>query len=87
MAFATRFNLAQGSHFAKKLCKSPKSQVSTAMEKFYKRISNYNKTGSTTANTSKFARVKGWAKKHRCLAQSFTVASLPVFGSVLQVLM
>ena len=51
----------------KKLWKSPKSQVSTAMEKFcYKRISNYIKTCSTTPNTGKFARVKGWAKKHKC---------------------
>ena len=37
------------------------------MEKFfYKRISNYIKTCSTTPNTGKFARVKGWAKKHKC---------------------
>ena len=33
---------------------------------FYKRISNYIKTCSTTPNTGKFARVKGWAKKHKC---------------------
>ena len=33
---------------------------------FYKRISNYIKTCSTTPNTSKFARVKGRAKKHKC---------------------
>ena len=33
---------------------------------FYKRKSNYIKTCSTTPNTSKFARVKGWAKKHKC---------------------
>ena len=33
---------------------------------FYKRISNYTKTCSTTPNTGKFARVKGWAKKHKC---------------------
>ena len=51
--------------------KTPKSQVSTAMEKnffffFYKCISNNIKTCSTTPNTGKFARVKGWAKKHKC---------------------
>ena len=59
-----------GSHQAKKnnknLCKSPKNQVSTAMEKFNKRKSSYIKTCSSTPNTGKFARVKGWAKKHRC---------------------
>ena len=33
---------------------------------FYKRISNYIQTCSTTPNTSKFARVRGWAKKHKC---------------------
>ena len=35
---------------------------------FYKRISNYMyiKTCSATPNTDKFARVKGWAKKHKC---------------------
>ena len=33
---------------------------------FYKRISNYIKTCSTTPNTVKFATVKGWAKKHKC---------------------
>ena len=49
----------------KKLCRSPKSQVSTAMGKFYKRISNYIKTCSTTPNTGKFATAKGWAKKHK----------------------
>ena len=52
----------------KKTKKSPKSQVSTTMEKknfFYKRISNYIKTCSTTPNTGKFTRVKGWAKKHK----------------------
>ena len=34
--------------------------------KFYKRISNYIKTCSTTPNTGKFARIKGWVKKRRC---------------------
>ena len=35
------------------------------MEKlFYKRISNYIKTCSTTPNTGKFARVNGWAKNY-----------------------
>ena len=50
----------------KQLCKSPKNQVSTAMEKFYKRTRNYIKTCSTTPRTGKFARAKGWAKKHKC---------------------
>ena len=51
----------------KKLCKSSRNQVSTAMERFYKRISNCIKTSSiTTPSTGKFARVNGWAKKHRC---------------------
>ena len=27
---------------------------------------NYIKTCSTTPNTGKFARVKSWAKKHKC---------------------
>ena len=36
------------------------------MEKFYKRLSNYIKTCSTTPNTGKFARIKGWTKKHKC---------------------
>ena len=47
--------------------KTMKVSWSTAMEKFfYKRISNYIKTCSTIPNTGKFARVKGWAKKHKC---------------------
>ena len=48
------------------------------MEKFfYKRISNYIKTCSTTPNTGKFARVKGWAKKHKCsIACDYTTGRL-----------
>ena len=44
---------------------SKKSGKHSNGKNFYKRISNYIKTCSTTPNTDKFAWVKGWAKKHR----------------------
>ena len=68
-AIATRFDLAQGSHQAKKTMKVSKKSGKHSTGKFVlqaHKYSNYIKTCSTTPNTGKFARVKGWAKKHKC---------------------